>query len=125
MARKKNEAAAEAEKEVKAAETEDFEAAEESGESPGGEPAKKDEETKNYIYVGCSIPMTVLTYGKIFFGEIPEAVKGLIKERYPEAAPLLIDVRELAEFKRKAAVKGTLEYMQNEILKTKIKGGKK
>lgn len=63
-----------------------------------------------FIYVGASIPGTVLSFGRLFRGKLPETVKGLIEERYPEAAPLLIDVRGLPDFTRRARVKGSYEY---------------
>lgn len=79
-------------------------------------------EEKVYIYVGASIPGTILTSGRLFRGGLPETAKGLIAQRYPEAAQLVIDVRELPGFRQRAAVKGSHEYELMTRLLNKIKG---
>lgn len=70
---------------------------------------RKVKEPRAVIYAGPSVPGGILASGKIY-KKIPEYVLDFISKN-PVIGNLLIDVEKLAEFKRKAEIRGTKEYM--------------
>ncbi len=83
---------------------------------------RKIREPKAVIYVGPPVPGGILVPGKVY-KKIPEYVIDFISKN-SVIGNLLIDIEKLAEFKLKAEIKGTREYMlYSQALKTIDEGG--
>ena len=68
----------------------------------------------NWIYIGPTIPPLGLLINTIYRGaELPPALK-LIADRKPAVGSLFVNTNDLAEAKRRIAIRGSLEHTANQ-----------